>query len=280
MEAAVAAAKASAKAEAAGANAAIGAAGKAGAEAGAEAGGEATKFMVTPEAKEGIPIKPAPGQSDGPVMIRPQDDYMSAVKTTTDYIGGHSYQSDIMALLAEVDQSENKVKGLKLRIVEKENFIDSLIKREDMLQDDLRKDKIATENLHSHIAALKARVERIKKEKELGQLTAQYHEYSSAADKMTGQAMELQDVKDALYSKMKTLHGDITPLREKEDRDMRLSINAGQDETEKNKDAAASAEDARMSALMAKAALLASKGASGPAGGEAGGEAGAAPAAR
>ena len=38
-------------------------------------------------------------------------------------------------------------------------------------QDDLRKDKIAVENLYAHIKALKARVERIKKEKQLSQVS-------------------------------------------------------------------------------------------------------------
>ena len=42
-------------------------------------------------------------------------------------------------------------------------------------QDDLRKDKIAVENLYAHIKALKARVERIKKEKQLAQLEVRKH---------------------------------------------------------------------------------------------------------
>lgn len=183
-------------------------------------------FKVTPEQEEGIPIAPAPGQNDPPVKIRPMDEYMDEVEVTTDFIGGHSYQSDVKALLAEIDQSENKVKGLKLRIVEKENFIDSLIKREDLLQDDLRKDKIAVENLYAHIKALKARVERIKKEKQLSQLEAQFHQYSAAASKMEGQVEELQDVRSALQDKISSMQSLITPLRQKEDQNMRLSINA------------------------------------------------------
>lgn len=125
-----------------------------------------------------------------------------------------------------MDASENKAKGLKLRIVEKENFVDSLIKREDLLQDDLRRDKVAVENLHSHMKSLKARIERLKKEKQLSELEAQYHQYSAAASKVSSQAAELQDVKDALFSKMRTMHNQIAPLREKEDVNMRLSINA------------------------------------------------------
>lgn len=186
-------------------------------------------FKVTPEATEGVSVEPAPGQNDPAIKIRPQDEYMDEVRVTTDFIGGHSYQSDVKALLGEVDQSENKVKGLKLRIVEKENFIDSLIKREDMLQDDLRKDKVSVENLYAHIKALKARVERIKKEKQLAQLEAQFHQYSAATAKMEGQVEELQDVRAALQDKMRTMQDVITPLRQKEDQNMRLSINADAD---------------------------------------------------
>ena len=56
----------------------------------------------------------------------------------------------------------------------------------------------AVENLHSHVKALRARVERIKKTKQLAELQAQYNEYSAAATKLKGQADELAKVKGAL----------------------------------------------------------------------------------
>merc|ERR1712166_920544 len=124
----------------------------------------------------------------------------------------------------EIDRSENTIKGLKLRIVEKENFIDSLVKREDMLQEDVNKDKQAVENLHSHVKALRARVERIKKTKQLAELQAQYNEYSAAATKLKGQADELSKVKGALESKISTLEDRVSPLLQKENYEMRASI--------------------------------------------------------
>lgn len=178
------------------------------------------------QAEEGIKLEPAPGQNDEPVTIRNPEDYMDEIEATTDFMGSHSYENDIKELLGEIDESENKVKELKLRIVEKENFVDSLMKRESMLSEDLSKDKIATDNLNAHIKALNARVERLKSEKELTQLEAQFHQYSDAAEKMQGQVSELQDVKSALYSKMQGLHNKIAPLRQQEDMNMRLSINA------------------------------------------------------
>jgi len=184
-------------------------------------------FKVAPGDKGGFPVKPAPGQNDPVVHIRPRYDYAEAVKMTSDYLGAHSYKDDIKSLLMEIDRSENTIKGLKLRIVEKENFIDSLVKREDMLQEDVNKDKTAVENLHSHVKALRARVERIKKTKQLAELQAQYNEYSAAATKLKGQADELSKVKGALESKIVGLEDRVTPLLQKENYEMRASIDVG-----------------------------------------------------
>lgn len=181
-------------------------------------------FKVGPADKGGFPVKPAPGQNDPVVHIRPRYDYAETVKMTSDYLGSHSYKDDIKSLLMEIDRSENTIKGLKLRIVEKENFIDSLVKREDMLQEDVNKDKQAVENLHSHVKALRARVERIKKTKQLAELQAQYNEYSAAATKLKGQADELAKVKGALESKISTLEDRVSPLLQKENYEMRASI--------------------------------------------------------
>jgi len=181
-------------------------------------------FKVAPPEKGGFPVKPAPGQNDPVVHIRPRYDYAEAVKITSDYLGSHSYKDDIKSLLMEIDRSENTIKGLKLRIVEKENFIDSLVKREDMLQEDVNKDRSAVENLHAHMKALRARVERIKKTKQLAELQAQYNEYSAAATKLKGQADELSKVKGALESKISTLEDRVSPLLQKENYEMRASI--------------------------------------------------------
>jgi len=239
-----------------------------------EGAGAGKVFKVDPPSEDGITIEPAPGQNDPPVKIRNIDDYQDEIETTTDFMGSHSYENDIKELLGEVDESENKVKGLKLRIVEKENFVDSLVKRESMLSDDLRRDKVAVENLNAHVKALSARVERLKSEKELTQLEAQFHQYSDAAEKMQGQVAELQDVKSALYSKMQGLHNRIQPLRQQEDTNMRLSINADP--------ASQTALMMQAAAEMAKQAGLAIKAGSEtakpPPAAAAGGEAAAAPA--
>jgi myosin heavy subunit len=183
-------------------------------------------YKVGPAVTDGMAVKPAPGQNDPIVHIRPRSDYTEDVKISADYLGSHSYKDDIKALLQEVDRSENIVKGLKLRVVEKENFIDSLVKREDLLQEDVNRDKQATENLHAHIKALRARIERLKKTKQLTQLKAQYNEYVLAATKLHDQTDELDKVKGALENKINSIQAATQPLLAKEEKEMRDSIDA------------------------------------------------------
>ena len=79
---------------------------------------------------------------------------------------------------------------------------------------------------YSHMKAVNARVERIKKEKQLRLLEAQFHEYAAASSKLKDQAEDLTTVKDALYSKMKFLNEMIKPLQEKEKSNMRDAVDA------------------------------------------------------
>ena len=71
---------------------------------------------------EGLKLEPAPGQNDEPVTIRNPEDYMDEIEATTDFIGSHSYENDIKELLGEIDESENKVKSLNVRVVENRTF--------------------------------------------------------------------------------------------------------------------------------------------------------------
>jgi hypothetical protein len=206
-------------------------------------------YKVGPAVTDGMAVKPAPGQNDPIVHIRPRSDYTEDVKISADYLGSHSYKDDIKALLQEVDRSENIVKGLKLRVVEKENFIDSLVKREDLLQEDVNRDKQATENLHAHIKALRARIERLKKTKQLTQLKAQYNEYVLAATKLHDQTDELDKVKGALENKINSIQAATQPLLAKEEKEMRDSIDASGSQIAKAaRDSAHNAADAALQA--------------------------------
>ena len=90
---------------------------------------------------------------------------------------------------------------------------------------------------------------------------------------MQGQVSELQDVKSALYSKMQGLHNKIQPLRQTEDMNMRLSINADSaDQTAMMLQSAAEMQAASTMAAMSTATNPAPTGVPAPkppAGGEA-----------
>ena len=194
--------------------------------AAAAAGGlrEPKTFKVSPGAEGGLKISPMPGQNDPDVHTRARADYAETVKKTAQYLGDHSYKDDIRELLKEVDKSENVQKGLKLRVVEKENFIDSLVQREDLLQSDVNKDKQALSNLKAHITAMRARIEKLKKTKQIAELQAQYNEYKHASDSLKSQSEQLASVKSALENKISSLKTDAEELNKKEVENMKESI--------------------------------------------------------
>ncbi len=184
-------------------------------------------YKVTPGVKGGLALAAAEGQNDPPVHIRARADYAEPVKEMSDFLASSSYQDDIKELLIEIDKSTNFMKGLKLRIAEKENFVDSLVSREDLLQADVNKDKQSLDNLQSHVKAMRARVEKLKKTKQLAELQAQFDEYSSAAGQIAAQAAQLNSVKSALKTKMSELSGERDHLGDMELAQMRDSIDVG-----------------------------------------------------
>ena len=185
-------------------------------------------YKVAPGVKGGLAFEPSAGQNDPAVHIRARADYAEPVKQIGEFLGSHGYKDDIKDLLVEVDKSQNYMKGLKLRIAEKENFVDSLIAREDMLQDDVNKDKQALDNLQAHVKALHARVEKIKKSKQLTELQAQFDEYNAATSKLNSQADQLASVKAALQTKISDLSGQRDALGVQEKNEMSVSIGVGE----------------------------------------------------
>ena len=181
-------------------------------------------YKVAPGVKGGLAFEPSTGQNDPAVHIRARADYAEPVKQIGEFLGSHGYKDDVKDLLVEIDKSQNYMKGLKLRVAEKENFVDSLVAREDMLQDDVNKDKQALDNLQAHVKALHARVEKIKKSKQLTELKAQFDEYNSAASKLSSQADQLLSVKLALQTKISDLSGQRDALGTQEKSEMSASI--------------------------------------------------------
>ena len=92
------------------------------------------------------------------------------------------------------------------------------------MQGDVNKDKVALGNLRAHITALRARIEKLKKTKQIAELQAQYNEYKHAADNLKSQAAQLASVKGALESKINGLKGETEKLNAEEIESMRASI--------------------------------------------------------
>ena len=201
-------------------------------------------YKVAPGVKGGMAFEPSAGQNDPAVHIRARADYAEPVKQIGEFLGSHGYKDDVKDLLVEIDKSQNYMKGLKLRVAEKENFVDSLVAREDMLQDDVNKDKQALDNLQAHVKALHARVEKIKKSKQLTELQAQFDEYNAAASKLSSQADQLANVKSALQTKISDLSGQRDALGTTEKSEMSASIGVGEGEQNTGSDAGASGPDA------------------------------------
>merc|ERR1712226_293389 len=107
-----------------------------------------------------------PGMNDPAIYVRAPDVFDQNANVTNGYVS-ESQLTNIQKITNAIDESENRIKGLKLRVVEKGNFLDSLRKREQMLDSDVTQDREAIENMQNHIEALDLRLKRLKKENEL-----------------------------------------------------------------------------------------------------------------
>jgi hypothetical protein len=69
-------------------------------------------------ASDGLIIRPAPDQPEGPITLRRRDAIGGAPAFVRAVAGQHSWDESLPSLLSEVDESEAKAKALRLRIVE------------------------------------------------------------------------------------------------------------------------------------------------------------------
>merc|ERR1712037_263917 len=176
-----------------------------------------------------VKMEPTPGMKDPSVYVRAPDKYDKSASVTRAYVA-ESQLTSIENITKAIDISEDRIKGLKLRVVEKQNFLDSLRKRERMLDADVSQDQNAIRNMLNHIDALDLRLTRLKKEDELKQLSAMYDNYTSKAMNLEGQAAGLSSARDALFNRIQTMHNTIGGLRQREDANARMAVD-GDDET-------------------------------------------------
>jgi len=191
-------------------------------------GGETTTNPLDPSVPV-VKMDPMPGMKDKSVYVRAPGKYDKSASITRGYVA-ESQLTSIEKITQAIDVSEDRIKGLKLRTVEKQNFLDSLRKRERMLDADVSQDQNAIKNMLNHIDALDLRLTRLKKEEELKQLSAMYDNYTSKAVNLEGQAAGLSNARDALFNRIQTMHNTIGGLRQREDANARMAVD-GDDET-------------------------------------------------
>lgn len=191
-------------------------------------GGETTTNPLDPSVPV-IKMDPMPGMKDKTIYVRAPGKYDKSASVTRGYVA-ESQLTSMEKIKQAIDTSEDRIKGLKLRTVEKQNFLDSLRKRERMLDADVSQDQNAIKNMLNHIDALDLRLTRLKKEEELKQLSAMYDNYTSKAVTLEGQAAGLSNARDALFNRIQSMHNTIGGLRQREDANARMAVD-GDDET-------------------------------------------------
>lgn len=189
--------------------------------------GAAGPFQVNPKQKTGRAMKPMPDMPDPTVRVRSPEDYLSDNSTVK--FSKESQLTDLHALKDAIDSAEERIKGLKLYVVEKENFLDSLRKRERMLDSDINLDKEAIQNLLEHIDALDARMNRLKKEDQLKELSGLYANYSTSAQQLESEADGFSSARDALQQRISMLQGTVQDLKAKEALNSQMALDGGED---------------------------------------------------
>lgn len=203
--------------------------GKAGAKKDAKKAAKAAASTTAPASKNGLVIQPAPDQAETAITLRRRDDIGGQPAFARAVAGQHSWEENLGALLSEVDESESKAKALRLRLVEKENFMGSLDKRRTLIESDIKSDRETMDVLQSHIAAINNRVQRLKKERLAQELTAQQSRYAAAAKKLSTEVDNIRSVSEALQTRISKIDSEAKPLLAAEHASMQASLGVPKD---------------------------------------------------
>lgn len=136
-------------------------------------------------------------------------------------------------LVRELDDSEEQARTLRLKLMEKDNLLGTMLHREKIIDIDLGERKQELAAINAHIQGIEARVDRLKKERRSMELTSQKHQYDSAANTLKMQVNDVQQVSSALESRVQHLNEGITRHVQEEATALRRSLQprvAGGDE--------------------------------------------------
>jgi len=166
-----------------------------------------------------------PGMNNQPpIDILPLTAVGGNLPATSHYGVLHSYVEDLGVLVKELDESEGKARKLRMMIVEKDNFLEGLQKREKLLRLDMTEHKQTLSALAAHIQAVEARIGRLKQERQLSEINAQKLQFESAAGKLDTELEGIRGVSSALGSRIDHLTGGISSNMQSEMEAMRRSV--------------------------------------------------------
>lgn len=169
-------------------------------------------------------MEPIPGASARAVDVFPLNEVGGNLANTANYANMHSYQEDLRELVKELDSSEARAQALRLMIVEKDNFLEGLQKRERLLRLDMTEHKNTLAALSSHVQAVEARIERLKQERQVAEIAAQKHQFELASMKLQSEVNNVQQVSGALDERIRRLGAGIAANQADEVKSMRLSL--------------------------------------------------------
>ena len=195
-----------------------------GADSEAPSGGDSGSADAAPPAS-GLMMDPMPGwHGVPPVNVLPLTAVGGNLPATSHYGLIHSYVEDLGVLVAELDESEAKARKLRMMIVEKDNFLGGLQKREKLLRMDMTLHKQTLAALAAHMQAVSARIGRLKQERQLSEIAAQKHQFDSATAKLNVELGGIRAVSNALDSRIKHLDGGVMNNMAAEIEAMRRSV--------------------------------------------------------
>jgi predicted nucleic acid-binding Zn-ribbon protein len=130
-------------------------------------------------------------------------------------------------LVKELDDSEEQARRMRLELMKKDLWLGSMLHREVIIDTDLNERKQELAAGFAHVSAVRARIDRIRKERRALELMAQKHQFDSAVDTLKMQVNDVEQVSSALDNRVKSLHDTISAKVEDEVTAMRKSLQPG-----------------------------------------------------
>lgn len=165
--------------------------------------GESVKEPVInnmPVSKIKLPLGP---DEDGPqLMVSAPDSAGGNLAATSRYGNLHSYTDDLKSLVAELDESEKQAGDLQVSLAEKDGVLGSMMEREGDLQGDLEDHRKQLAAMVAHRQAVKARMDRLKDERQQAELDYEKHSMDSAQRRIATTMNNVQAVSSALDARI------------------------------------------------------------------------------